>query len=525
MFPSTKISLRHSLFALCLGTSAFGAVACGGSAPAPKTPEASPDPVAVTQAPTTPTIATAPSLVMPAIPSDAVAAPASLMAELSLSNPNKQLTDMGIFADSVQPGIGAFISAQGMLQQLEVMVGVVGLGGVDLNSPLYGLMLDTERVVLVATVNDEEALRKSLSGVDSAFILHNGFVAIGDPVAMQEVAPYALSNLVAQKINTHPVFSLFPDMILKGKKGAELKSELRNNFGGIAAQQVTLGMDQISALRIAIATDQAGANVEVVADVKDGQLRRLIGKQEPAAYTNISKIGTGPWGVLAGGRLDLRMLSPMLVQLGERQANPLLVQVATQIGELVGEVAIGVNYPSKPKLAFAMDLTHPDATAKLIDVLMGLASKEKGLSMMDMKAKVKVNAIKNGSGKLHELKLTPTNDRQRDILGKRPVAAYWGVMGKSLIGTFGIDSKKNARTLSKPTGQMAGKGTKIAQAIELSKSKKESAMIALDVVGLQARRDFKDVTPVVLGIGFTSDQIRGRAVVPTDFIKELMSGF
>ncbi len=517
MLKTTKNSLRYTLLALCLG-----GAACGGSSPAPAVPEASPA-AAAKPSPTTPVLAAKSSTMpLPTIPSDAVEAPVGLMLEIVLANPNHQLTELGLFVDVVSPGLGAFTSGQSALHQLESMVGVMGVGGIDLNNPLVALMLDTERVVMVATIKDEAALRQSMEKVSVPFIIHNGFVAIGDGASLQEVAPYALSNLIIQKKSETPLFNLHLANITKGKKSAELVKELRSYLGGVVADQVNMGMQQVSLLQVGVETDRSGLKLHVTADVNPGMLKKLIGKQQPAAYTNVERVGTGPWGILAGGRLDLTMMSPMLAELGERSANPLLIQLGTQLGELVGEIGIAANFPSKPQVALAMDLSNASATASLIDVVMGYAAKEKNFTMMDMKTKVKLAAIKNSKGKLHELKFTASAPRQVTIFGKKPVSAYWGVMGDSLVGTFGIDAKKNARTLSKASGKMRGKGTNIADAIALSKSKKESAMIALDIVGLQERRPFKDVKPVVLGVGFTSEQIHGRADVPMEFIKELM---
>ncbi|MBL4633854.1 MAG: hypothetical protein JKY56_08270 [Kofleriaceae bacterium] len=519
MLNTTKNALRSSLLALCLG-----GAACGGSSPAPVVPEAPPA-ASAKPAPTTPTLVggSAAAMPLPTIPADAVEAPVGLMASLILGNPNHQLTDVGVFLDAAQPGMGAIVSGQSALMQLESMVGVMGIGGIDLNNFLAALILDSQQTVMVAKIADEASLRQSMEKVSVPYIIHNGFVAIGDGASLQEVAPYALSNLVTQKKSEIPLFNLHLANITQGKKGGELKRELRSYLGGVIADQVNMGMKQVSLMQIGLETDQMGLKLHVTADVKPGMLRTLIGKQQPAAYTNVERIGTGPWGILAGGRLDLTMLSPMLAELGERSASPLLIQVGTQLGELVGEIGIAVNFPSKPQVAFAMDLTNASATAKLVDVVMSYAAKEKNFTMMDMKTKVKLAAIKTSKGKLHELKFTASKPQQIATLGKKPVSAYWGVMGNSLVGTFGIDAKKNARTLSKANGKMKGKGTNIAEAIALSKSKKESAMVALDIVGLQERRPFKDVKPVVLGVGFTSEQIHGRADVPMEFIVEMMS--
>jgi hypothetical protein len=182
-------------------------------------------------------------------------------------------------------------------------------------------------------------------------------------------------------------------------------------------------------------------------------------------------------------------------------------------------MAMGMNFPKKPDFALSLALPEGHGMAKLVDTFMELLAKEKKLNFGGMGAKLKLKSIKGKEGNLHELKLKPSTEQQKKIYGKN-VSSFFGVIGNSLVATHGKSAKANARKLSKSKGKLASKGSKLSAAIDIAKTKSESLVVAMDMLSLRGSREPNDVTPVVVGLGFTPDTIRMRIFVPTDFVKE-----
>ncbi len=516
-------STKTSLLALIVGLSA----ACGGPAKT-ATPADQKEPpaeaVLVDQA--SGGSSDVSKLVIPSAP---VAAPATLMAEVLLSNPNHQITQIATFADAVQPGMGAFVTPASLMQMLEGMVGAVGIAGLDLNAPTYVTITDGNRFVIVGTVASEADLMDSLSSGSTQVITHEGFAAIGSSEALMEVAPYALSTLVKRPVPDKPTLSLYLSKILAGSHGDELRSDLMNNIGSDDASRAVAAVlietiNSVEVLHTSLDADPAAAVIAMQAIVKDGALKDFIGKQKPADFSVLDRIGTGPWGMVAAGRFDLSLIAPMVNKMVEAENNPMLTQIAAQLGNLGGEMAIALNMPKTPELVMAMELIDAASLAQILDSIVALAASQPNLDMGGMPATLKPLSLKTRGGSLHELKLNPANDFQKELYGKKGVSAFFGVAGNNLLATFGVNAKKYANVLVTANAKIPGKGTKLAAAVAQAKAAGESLLFAVDVLSLQGQRPPKDVDPILLGIGFSGNAVQARMVLPTEFVKEAAAG-
>jgi hypothetical protein len=448
------------------------------------------------------------------------------MAEVVLSNPNSQLTQVGTFVDAVVPGMGAFVTPVTFMQMLGGFTGVTSMEGIDLNGPLYIVALDIDRVVVVATMSSEAELRSSLEGTRVELMTHNGFAAIGTVNALSAVGPYALSNLVTQASTAQPTLNLHIANIMNGPKGEMLRSEMAEQMhragSAPAVTETILGvLGNIGVLRTGLDANPVAATLQMHADVLGGPLKTFLGKQRPSDFSMLDRIGTGPWGMAAAGRVDLSAFAPLLVALGEAEANPILTQIAAQVPTLNGEMAMGLNLPDiEPSFVMGMDLQDPKGIAQVVNTLMSLASKKKDHDVDGMKGTIKLNSISTRAGSLHELRAKVKNPDQIVKYGGKSVSGFFGVAVKSLIATFGKNAKKNAKILSAASGKLKGEGSKLAAAVTLAKSARESFILALDPLSFKGDRPAKDVDPFVIGVGFEESAVRGRIVVPTSFAKE-----
>ncbi len=525
--PATNARCGSVLRVLLFSCACLWVVACGGpsatkSGPIVQAPDTTP--VADSPPPSDPGLQ-APSL--PEIPATAAPAPAGLMAEVILSNPHKQLTRVGLFMDAVQPGIGAFVTPQAFLQMLSGMTGARNLQGVDLNGPLFIAVLDTQEIVIVVTMASEAELRTSIEGGRLHLLAHDGLAAIGTAKGLTTVAPYVLSNLAKTRASALPTLNLHIAKTMQGPMGPDMREQIERRMliagsDPVAIATVSEIFNNIGVIRTSLDTSQAGATVLVEADVAGGPIKAFVEKQRPAEFSMIKRIGTGPWGVVAAGRLDFSVFAPILVAFGEAQANPVLTQIAAQVSSLNGEMAIGINLPNKPELAMAMELQDAKGVAQVVDTLMALASKKKDHDLAGMSTKVKLNSIRTRGGSLHEVRAKPSTPRQIEQYGKKNVSGFFGVSVNNLIATFGHNAKKHAKILSAASGKIAGKGSKLSAAIALATSARESLVIAMDVLSGQGERPPKDVDPLILGVGFGDGTIRARLVIPTELVLEGM---
>ena len=125
-------SFLTSVQVLLCGLSLCCLTACGGPSTTPTTPipdnsdqaNVMPDDGSNADSP--------PAIVLPAIPATPAGVPASLMAEVVLSNPNSQLTQIGTFVDAVMPGMGA----SALRSQIGLMVHDPDLSGMPAGNGL-----------------------------------------------------------------------------------------------------------------------------------------------------------------------------------------------------------------------------------------------------------------------------------------------------------------------------------------------------------------------------------------------------
>ncbi len=494
--------------------------ACGGPGKAKTPAEPVPDPapqVAVGE-PAKPAL--------PNVPATPAEAPSGLTATVTTRNPNAQLTQIGTFVDAVFPGMAAFLTPQTLMLQIEGILGVVGLRGIDMNQPLYVLMLDTQQAVLVGTVASEAELSTSVEGTRVQALLHDGFAAIGSFDALHAAGPYALSNLVKAQLPELPTVDLHLGKIMRGPQAAMVRQQL---LAQMSAEEAKAGADimlnlmsNVETVSLSLDATPQAATLRLMGTGLSGDVKAFSETQRPAAYSMSKRVGTGPWAAFLGGRLDLSPFLPLLVKLGEINADPIATQVAAQLGGLNGEMAVGINVFPERQVVGGMELGDGTGFGQLVDTLLSLAGKS--FDIEGMKGKLRMKAIKTRAGSLHEVKFTPTTPELKKTYGKRGVSAYFGVVADTLLVTFGSQSKAQARTLTALSGSLGEKGLQLGMAIETSKSLNESFMVAVDLLGLQGESESGDVEPVVLGAGFTADSVTGRLVLPASVMKKAAEG-
>ena len=496
--------------------------ACGGPSD-PKTPA---DTAAKTDAPAV-AVGEPAKPELPTVPSSPAEAPAGLTAVVTAGNPNAQLTQLGTFVDAVMPGSAAFLTPQTLMQQIEGVMGVVGLRGLDLNQPLYVMMLDDQQAILVATVSSEAEVMESLQGTTTLAMLHDGFAAIGKFDALHKAGGYALSNLVRTEVPELPTVDLHLGKIMSGPHAEmvrqQITEQMANSNAEMGAEVMLAIMSNIEVVSMNIDANPEGATIRLIGKGLSGEVKAFSALQRASVFSMAKRLGTGPWAMAMAGRLDLSPFIPLLVKMGEANAQPILTQVAAQLGGLNGEMGVAVSIAPNREMVGGMELADGKGLGQLVDMLLGLVGKQE-LDMGGMKGKVRQAALKTRAGSLHELKLTPTTDALKEDYGKKGVSAYFGVVADTLLVTFGPAAKTQAKTLSARSGVLPGKGAKLGAAIAQSTSMNESFMMAFDILGFQTMRPAQDVDPVVVGIGFTADSFTGRLVLPSSIVKEAAQG-
>ncbi len=517
------IKARHSLSLSLLLALSLSLAACGGPSD-PKTPADTTEPTPIIDKNVSGVILVNQEL--PTVPTTPAQVPAELTVVMTAGNPNAQITQIGTFVDAVMPGMAAFVTPAALMQQVEGIVGVVGLEGIDLNQPLYLVMLGEEDAVIVAAVSSEAELTESLQGTSTLAMTHDGFAAIGKFDTLSKAGGYALSNLVKSKVPELPTIDLFMGKIMSGPQGDEVRKQIRSQMNDQGAGQgvdiVLTIMSNIDVLSMSFDANVDGATVRLTGTGATGEVKDFIGQQKPSTFAMIDRIGTGPWAMVMGGRLDLTAFIPLLVKLSKDEGEPAVALAAAQLGNIKEEVGAAMNQLPTRQARVVVDVVDGKQISLLIDPLLKMATKE-SMDTDGMKRRLKLGALKLKSGKLHELKLTPLTDELKKKFGKKGMSAFFGVVGNRVIGTFGVSAKKEARTLGQG-GTLSGKGSEFAKAIADAKTAGESFLMAFDLMALQDERPAKDITPIVLGLGFGTDSFTGRLVVPTEVVKEAAQG-
>lgn len=523
------------LTSLVLLLSLTALVACGGKGSSSSTTPAA----GTTAAEQTDTPAAA-SDALPVIPGSPAAKPTAVLSEITIGNPNAQLGRIGAFADVVSPGMGAFVSPQSLMQAIGGMIGVPGIGGIDLNKPLIAVILDQKTaagaILLVAAVQDEKVLGDSLGGGDNLMIVHNGFAAIGKRDALQAAAAYSLSNLAQSEIAEEPQIILHMTDIL-ATSGQEFEAALRAELSGPVANSagdaVLDFLGQIQTLRGSVVADQTGAVLRLDATpVAQSSLAQFTAAQKPADYSMLERLGMGPWGMVVAGRVDFTLLSKAFASMGQIAAHPLIMQIASYVGGLSSEMALAMNLPEQPEMAMTMGVPDAKGMAELIGKAFSAIAASKDAKMERMDIKVKMDAIKTRGGSLHELAFTPSKDLSADdkkniakLYGSPGPKAYVGVAVDRLVATFGTSqsARKYAQSLS-ADGKGKGKSKSLTAALEGSKSRQESLLVALDILSLQGTRKPKDGPLAILGVSFSPQNISLRLEVSAELVKEGAGG-
>jgi hypothetical protein len=475
---------------------------------------------------------------LPEIPSSPAAKPAEVLTWLSIGNPNAQLTNLGAFADVVQPGFGAFITPQTFMQQLGATLSIQGLGGIDLNKPMVAMAIDQKAAqsiwLVLAAVEEETVLRNSLAGTDNQVIVHNGFAAIGKMDAMQVAAPFALSNLAQSTIPAEPQLVLhFADIFATSGSDFEnaMRAELKGDMANLAGNEIMALLRQVETVRATLHADQNAAILHIDTSARaNTALANFTAAQKPADFSMLDRVGMGPWGFVVAGRVDFTLLGKAIDAVAQSMGG-LPVSVAHYLGMLNGEMAMGVNISDGAEASMTMVLSDPKAIADLIAKGVQTFVSPGGLKHEGLDMKMKMNAIKTRGGSLHELALTPAKGataeqkkRIESVYGKKP-RAYFGVAVDRFVATFGNKARQRAQKLVTAKGKAPGKSKHLAEALDAARAAKDSLLIGLDPLAIQGIKAGKngDAPLAILGVGFKPQTISMRVEFSAELVKEAAS--
>lgn len=468
---------------------------------------------------------------MPTIPSSPADAPASLFAEVSIGNPNGQLSQIGTFVDQVQPGAGAMVTPDMLSQGLAGMVGSSGLAGVDWQRPLWILMFDEGVVpsggLLVVPVTDEEELKGSLTGAGVNVLVHEGYAAVGSMEALAAGAPYGLSNRAKSQAVPEPQIKVWMRRLMD-RHGSELSAVL-SGMGGmdpVASQQLLAALTEIDTLTGTLVVDQKQLGAEFSAALVDGTLAQFASGQKASDFSMAGQVGTQPASVYVAGNLDLSFFAPVVEQ-AIKNADPSAAPLAGLLASFKGEMAMAVSGPEPFEAATVFALPEAKSVQEAVDGFVAEMAKKGKIEQGEMVVTIKPNKLKSRGGALHEISYRPAKklpaERKKElakIYGRRGIQAYLGVVAGRFVAVYGKNSTRRARRLMRANAKgKAGKALRAA--VDNAKAQGESLLFAFDLASLNKEEQPVDRPPMAIGISFDKRQVDLRFTMPVEQAKEM----
>ena len=485
---------------------------------------------------------------LPSIPNEPAPLPNTVLAAVSVGDPQGQLASMASYADAVQPGFGAMLAPSQLVQGAAAVVGAPGLDGVDLSKPLYLLLLDPQKgggqALLVAAVADQRKMAGTVGG-GAALQIHGGYAAIGTAAALQAASPYALSNLVKTTPPKSPHAVIYMTRIMESF-GPQLDATLRQSMGGDpkpaekkVAEGLIKALSSVERIEGDIeASGQIATASFAVYPVQGSALAQWSGLQKPSDYTVASRLPAGQWLMVAAGRIDWGPLQGFMSDLAAAQGKP---EMAEWIGVFGQEVALALLAKEDKTVRMAGLVAVTDAK-KLGDLIVGYVKKMASAPtpMDSMEVTAKANAYRTGGAALHGITIKPSAQTSPEekkefekVFGKGGIKSYFGLAGSWMV--FSLDKDKPARTLAaKLVSNSKSKQPKSAlaqtfeKALADSRTRNESGIMVFDLASVAPDPAAAKGAEVTLGLGFEGPVMRSRVTIPPAtlrfFVQQQMRG-
>jgi hypothetical protein len=485
---------------------------------------------------------------LPAIPSAPAPLPSTVLAAISVGDPQGQLASMASYADAVQPGFGAMLSPAQLVQGVAAVAGAPGLDGIDLAKPIHLLLLDPAKgggqALLVVAVADQRKMAGTVGG-GAAMQVHGGYAAIGTAAALQAASPYALSNLIKTTPPKNPHAVIYTTRIMESF-GPQLDATLRESMGANpdpAEKKVAEGL-----IRALSSVERIEGDIEAsgqmatasfaVFPVKGSGLAQWSAMQQPSDYSVASRLPAGSWLMVAAGRIDSGPLAGYIGDLAAAQGKPELSEWVSVFGH---EVALALLAKEDKTLRMAGLAAVTDGK-KLGDLISAYVKKmaSQPTPMDSMEVTAKAGAYRTGGAALHSITIkpsaqTPPEEKKEfeKVFGKGGIKSYFGVAGSWMV--FSLDKDKPARSMAaKLVSNSKSKQPKstLAQTFEKaladSKTRNESGIVVLDLSAAASDPAAAKGAEITIGLGFDKEVMRSRVTIPPAtlrfFVQQQMRG-
>jgi hypothetical protein len=479
---------------------------------------------------------------LPEIPSSPAPLPNTVMATLSVGEPQAQLASLAAYADAVQPGFGAMLAPAQLIQGVAAVVGAPGLDGVDLTKPLHLLLLDPQKgggqALLVVAIADKQKMAGSVGG-GAVMQEHGGYAAIGAGAALLAASPYALSNLAKTRPPKHPHGVIYMNRIMESY-GPQLDAQLRASMGSSPAAAEKLAAEGM--IKMLSSIERIEGDLEASAQVATASFALVPQKgsilaewgtmQKPSDYSVASRLPAGTWLMVAAGSVDWTPVKAFFTELANAQSRPELAEWISVLGTDVA-LALLAKEDKTLRMVGMAAVTDGAKLGQLVkDYVTKMAAAPKQMDSMQVTAKA--NAFRTGGATLHGITIQPGAQASAEekkefqkIFGKGGLKSYFGVSGNWLV--FSLDKDKPSRSAAAKLVQNAkakqpksGLSEAFEKALAESKSRNESGVMVFDLSAIADDPAKAKGAEVTFGFGFDGPVMRSRVTVPPDTIRFFM---
>lgn len=483
--------------------------------------------------------------------------PADLLVMAVLSEPNRQLNDLGAFVNVVKPGLGMMVSAPMVLRGLSTSFGGASMDAVNLDKPVMILVFDPQKVgeesmVLVAQSDTTAELQKEFTSKEGF-----GAEVTGDWIVAGK------SDLVAQSMRFIGTVTSKP--FSKNIKITSFSDAIRTNYQQQmdgALQQMTQGMGSqdaaasqgveqmvaglLSAYQdtttVSLEVDATGEKLEVFLEMvaNDGtQLKKFLAVQEPSDYADLNRLQSGNTSIVGAGHLTMGPYSETMMSIGlmfMRAQNPNAGEeykaAATKwFNSMSGSGAIAMNL-APIRMTAAYQVTDEAAADSALQEFLTQSKTNNG----KVNISVKPNAFAHKGASVHTQVTKPNKKNMTSIeyeahimtLGKSAESAF-AVHDGYLYMTTSTNSQKSIKLLLDGSEKGAF-GEQVQAAATDSRQRNESAFGFINPTGLMAMiatQSGGKATPaktelgVTIGLKFTDDAGSVRISLPAKMVADL----
>ena len=514
------------------------------------------------QAPAVPAAAPAPTL--PSVPV-ATTAPESLLAEVTLPEPERNIGRLGELADAIKPGSGALVSPATLAGALAGMLGASSLDGLDLARPVRVLVLDPKTqpkpLVLVASVADEKVLLASVAAAPGLAVrVHEGHAAVATETALLQAGDYALTQLLGQPLPAEPTVNVYLERVATIFRG-ELDMFKNTVIGAMkergghtaAVVEAELAffeylVDQSERLVVTLEAAATGASLDFALVPRAGAtIASFYAAQQPSDYALLGKLPAADVVMFAmAGRVVLGpWREPALAFVGEawekitgKKLGPeLLAGFVAMADASTGESAGVGSLGPKGDLRAAMLWGTTDPTG-LHQVTLSMLAGLKALGKIDLLGDkvsydVKPTAFKYDGVAVTEYTTsfdfseTKAKAVLEKLYGGKAVKGHLGAFDGFMVSAFGkssdaffkaaVDSARRGKNRFDP-------GLDLAAALTDSRARKESFVMYMalgEIMRAAQAAEKKQSFPVIEGpagmvfaLGFADGSAHFRMTLP-----------